>query len=56
MIEGALYVIIEDLCTFILKEVISVEGKYHDGDGTLARPKCRVLIEISRLYFSQDSY
>jgi hypothetical protein len=37
MIEGALYGIIEDMCTFILKDVISVIEKYHDATGTLAR-------------------
>jgi hypothetical protein len=41
--EGALYGIIEDLCAFIMKDVILVEGKYHDATGTLARAKFRVL-------------
>jgi hypothetical protein len=41
--EGALYGIIEDLCTFIMKEVILIEGKYHDGTGTLARLEFRVV-------------
>jgi hypothetical protein len=53
--EGALYGIIEDLCTFMLKEVILIEGKYHDAIGTLARPEFRVLIEISRLSLTRDS-
>jgi hypothetical protein len=56
MAKGALYGIIEDLYTFILKEVIPVEGKYHDATSTLARSVFRVLTEISRLYISQDSY
>jgi hypothetical protein len=56
MTEGALYGIIEDLCTFILKEVISVEGKYHDATGTLVRLEFRVLTEISRLSLSRASY
>jgi hypothetical protein len=43
MTEGALYGIIEDISTFILKEVIPVEGKYHDDTSTLARPEFRVL-------------
>jgi hypothetical protein len=30
-----LYGIIEDLCTFILKEVIPVEGNYHDATSNL---------------------
>jgi hypothetical protein len=47
--EDALYSIVEDLCTFILKEVIPVEGKYQDPTSTLARPKFRMLIEISKL-------
>jgi hypothetical protein len=50
--EGALYGIIEDLCTFILKEVIHVEGKYHDATGTFSRLEFRILIEISRLSLS----
>ena len=56
MTEGALYGIIKDLCTFILKEVISVEGKYHDVIGTLARLEYRVLTKISRLSLSRDNY
>jgi hypothetical protein len=43
MAKGALYGIIEDLYTFILKEVIPVEGKYHDATNTLARSVFRVL-------------
>jgi hypothetical protein len=54
--EGALYGIIEDLCIFIMKEVIPVEEKYHGVMGTLARPEFRELIEISRLPLSRDSY
>jgi hypothetical protein len=54
--EGALYDIIEDLCTFILKEVILAEEKYHDASSTLARPKFRILIEVSRLSLKRDSY
>jgi hypothetical protein len=50
------YYIIEDLCTFIIKEVIPVEGKYHDVTCTLARPEFRVLTEISTLSLSRDSY
>jgi hypothetical protein len=56
MTEGVLYGIIEDLCTFILKEAILVKGKYHDAISTLARPEFRVLTEISRLSLSRDSY
>jgi hypothetical protein len=39
-----------------LKEVIPAEGKYHDASGTLALPEFRILIEISRLSLSRDSY
>jgi hypothetical protein len=56
MTEGALYSIIEDLCTFLLKEVIPCEGKYHDATGTLARPEFRILTESSRLNHRRDSY
>jgi hypothetical protein len=37
--EGALYGIIEDICTFIMKEAIPVEGKYHNATDTIARPE-----------------
>jgi hypothetical protein len=56
MIEGTLYNIIEDLCTFILREVILVEGKYHDAISTLARPEFKVLTEVSTLSLSRDNY
>jgi hypothetical protein len=49
LIKGALYGIIENLYTFILKEAIPAEGKYHDASGTLARPNFRILTEVSRL-------
>jgi hypothetical protein len=54
--KGALYGIIEDLCTFILKEVIPAEGKYHDAFDTLARLEFGILIEVSRLSLSRDNY
>ena len=54
--EGALYGIVEDLCTFILKEVIPAEGKYHDASSTLAMPEFRILTEVSRLSLKRDSY
>jgi hypothetical protein len=46
MAEGALYIIIEYLCTFIMREVIPIEEKYHDYTGTLARSEFRVLTII----------
>ena len=54
--EGELYGIVEDLCTFILKEVIPAEGKYHDASSTLAMPEFRILTEVSRLSLKRDSY
>jgi hypothetical protein len=54
--EDALYSIVEDLCTFILKEVILAEGKYHDASNTLAIPEFRILTEISRLSLKRCSY
>jgi hypothetical protein len=54
--EVALYGIVEDLCTFILKEVIPAEGKYHDASGILAMPEFRILTEVSRLSLKRDSY
>ena len=56
MTQGALYNIVENLCTFILKEVIPREGKYHDATSVLARPDYRMLTEISRLNLSCDDY
>jgi hypothetical protein len=56
MTKGVLYNIIEDLCTFIMREVIPVEGKYHDATSTIATPEFRVLTDISRLSFCRDSY
>jgi hypothetical protein len=57
LIEGVLYGIVEDLCTFILKEVIPGEGKYHDASSTLlAMPEFRILTEVSRLSLKPDSY
>jgi hypothetical protein len=56
MTENALYNIIEDLCTFILREVIPCEQKYHNATGILARLDFRVLTKISRLNLSRDCY
>jgi hypothetical protein len=56
MTKGALYNIIEDLCTFIMKEVIPIEGKYHDATSTLAMREFRVLTYISRLSLNRYSY
>jgi hypothetical protein len=49
MTERTLYNIVEDLCSFILKEVISSDGKYHDATSVLARSEYRMLTDISRL-------
>jgi hypothetical protein len=46
MTQATLYNIVEDLCSFILKEVIQYEGKYHDATSILARLEFRVLTEI----------
>jgi hypothetical protein len=54
--EGALYGIVEGLCTFMLKDVIPAEGKYHDASSTLAMPEFRILTKDSRLYLRRDSY
>jgi hypothetical protein len=54
--EGALYGIVEDLCTFILKEVIPAKGKYHDASSTSSMPEFRILTEVSRLSLKRDSY
>jgi hypothetical protein len=44
-----LYGIIEDLCTFILKEVIPAKEKYYDASSTLVRLEFRILTGVSRL-------
>jgi hypothetical protein len=44
--ESALYGIIADICTFIMKDVILIEVKYHDTTSTLARPEFRVLTKL----------
>jgi hypothetical protein len=54
--KGALYGIVEDLCTFILKEVIPTEGKYHDASNILAMLEFRILSEVSRLSLRRDIY
>jgi hypothetical protein len=56
MTDHALYNIVDDLCSFILKEVIPCDGKYHDATSVLARPDYRMLTDISRLQLSRDSY
>jgi len=56
MTKSVLYNIVEDLCSFILKEVILCEGKYHDATSVVASLEFRVLIEISRLKLRQDDY
>jgi hypothetical protein len=56
MTERALYNIVDDLCSFILKEVIPYERKYHDATSVLACPEYRMLTYISKLELSQDSY
>jgi hypothetical protein len=52
MTQGALYNIIKDLCSFVLKEVIPCKGKYHDAANVLARLEFRVLTKSSRLNLS----
>jgi hypothetical protein len=56
LIEDALYGIVEDLCIFILKDVIPIERKYNDPTCTLATSEFRILTEFSRLSLSRDSY
>jgi hypothetical protein len=56
MTERALYNIVEDLCSFILKEVIPCDEKYHDATNVLTRLEYRMLTDISRLQLSRDSY
>ena len=53
--ELALYNIVEDLSSFLLKEVIPREGKYHDHDSELFKPEYRALT-VSSLKFTQKGY
>jgi len=52
--EATLYNIVEDLCKFILREVVPSKGKYHDRTSTLAKPEYRALREISRLKLTRS--
>ena len=56
MDERALDNIVEDICSFIMKHVIPREGKYHDDESQLSRPKFRVLTEISKLKLTKEGY
>jgi hypothetical protein len=56
MIEGALYNIGKDMCSFILKELIPCEEKYQDTTSVLARLEFKALIKFSRVNLSQNSY
>jgi hypothetical protein len=51
-----LYAIVEDLCTFILKEVNLVEGKFHDDRSVLAKPEYRALTNIIGLKLRKSDY
>ena len=54
--QAVLYNIVEDLCTFLLREVIPTEGKYHDPTSVLANPEFRALRDISKLKLSRSDY
>jgi hypothetical protein len=56
MTKRVLYNIVEDLCSFILKEVIPCEEKYYNATSVLSRPEYRMLTDISRFQLSRDSY
>jgi len=56
MNEAILYNIVEDLCKFMLREVISSEGKYHDRTSALAKHEYGALREISRLKLTRSGY
>jgi len=51
-----LYAIVEDLCTFILKEVIPDEGKFHADRSVLAKPEYRALTDIIGLKLRKSDY
>jgi len=54
--ETTLYNIVEDICKFILREVIPSEEKYHDRTSILAKPEYRSLRQISRLKLTRSGY
>jgi len=54
--EATLYNIVEDLCKFILREVIPSNGKYHDRTSALAKREYGALREISRLKLTRSGY
>jgi len=41
--------IVEDLCSFIMKEIIPTDGAYFDPEGELGSDKFRVLTDIAAL-------
>ena len=56
MDKRALDNIVENICSFLMKHVISREGKYHDDESQLSMPQFRVLTEISKLKLTKEDY
>jgi len=56
MDEHALDNIVEDICSFIMKQVIPRDGKYHDDESQLSWAQFRVLTEISKLKLTKEGY
>ena len=48
--------ICEDMCRFIMKDIIHYKGKYHDDTSELAQLQYRDLVDIVRLELNKDDY
>ena len=54
--NGDLMAICEDLCHFIMKEIIHFNSKYFDLDSKLAQPQYWELVDIARLELNHKDY
>ena len=54
--EKTLYQIVEDVCLFLIKQVISSVGKYHDYESELAKPEYERLTEVYSLNLTRSGF
>ena len=48
--------IVEDLCAFTIKEIISYQGEYNDKGTTSKDPKLMALSNVAGLNLSREGY
>jgi hypothetical protein len=48
--------ICEDMGQFILKEIVHLQGNYHDDTSELAQPEYQDLVDFARLELNKDDY